>query len=72
MNGNEFLVELRKNPDFGSTVVFVLTTSNDEEDIRNSFSQHVAGYFIKDNVYDSIEKVVEVIDGYWQIVQLPS
>lgn len=71
MNGQEFLTELRKHPLHGDTVVFLVTTSNEDEDIRNSFSQHVAGYFLKDNVGGSLDKVVEVINGYWQIVILP-
>lgn len=72
MNGNEFLKALRKTPAFKESVVFVLTTSSDQADIQQSFSQHVAGYFLKDEAFQSIDKIVEVIDGYWQIVQLPS
>lgn len=71
MNGREFLTELRKDPVYKDTVVFLVTTSNDDRDIRESFSQHVAGYFLKDNVAGSLDKIVEVINGYWQIVVLP-
>ncbi len=71
MNGQEFLTELRKHPRFGDTVVFLITTSSDENDIRLSFEQHVAGYFLKDNVDDSFDRIVEVINGYWHIAVLP-
>lgn len=71
MNGQEFLVELRKDPVHKDTVVFLVTTSDDEQDVQEGFSQHVAGYFVKDNVAGSLDKIVEVINGYWQIVVLP-
>lgn len=71
MNGQEFLAEIRSRPEHAETVVFLVTTSEDEDDIRQGFSQHVAGYFLKDDVDSSLDKIVEVIDGYWQIVVLP-
>lgn len=71
MNGQEFLVELRKDPVHHDTVVFLVTTSDDDDDIRQGFSQHVAGYFLKDKVVDSLDAIVDVINGYWQIVVLP-
>jgi CheY-like chemotaxis protein len=72
MNGREFLTEIRKDPLHADTVVFLITTSSDSKDIKESFAQHAAGYFLKDNVDGSIDKIVEVIDGYWQIVILPT
>ncbi|GLR70105.1 response regulator [Agaribacter marinus] len=71
MNGHEFLHELRKHPKYAKTVVFVLTTSADRDDIEESFDHHVAGYFLKDDAGESINQVVDVINGYWQIVLLP-
>lgn len=72
MNGKELLTEIRGDSDHSGTVVFLMTTSTDKDDIKDSFSKHAAGYFLKDNVQGSIDKMVEVIDGYWQIVVLPS
>lgn len=71
MNGWEFLTEIRHHPQHHTVVVFLLTTSNDEDDIRRGFEQHIAGYFFKDDADNSIDKIVEVINGYWQIVVLP-
>lgn len=71
MNGQEFLKVIRQDPEHKYSVVFLVTTSDDDEDIRQGFSQHVAGYFLKDNVGDSLDKIVDVINGYWQIVVLP-
>lgn len=72
MNGKELLSEIRNDPIHSDTVVFLMTTSTDKNDIQEGFSKHAAGYFLKDNVQGSIDKMVEVIDGYWQIVILPS
>jgi len=71
MNGWEFLQLLRQHPKHANTIVFINTTSSDEVDIKKGFEKHVAGYFYKDNINHSIDKLVEVIDGYWQIVVLP-
>lgn len=71
MNGQEFLSEIRSRPEHADTVIFLVTTSKDEEDVRRGFSKHAAGYFLKDNMDGSLDKIVEVIGGYWQIVVLP-
>jgi CheY-like chemotaxis protein len=74
MSGIEFLTELRHNPDYQKyreTVVFVLTTSNDETDVLSSYEQMIAGYFLKEHTGVGFLDVIKVIDGYWKIVQLP-
>lgn len=72
MSGLEFLKNIREKEAFKKTVVFVLTTSKDEEDILTSYEFNVAGYFIKDEVGANFTKVIEMLDGYWKIVQLPT
>lgn len=71
MNGLEFLSQLRRDPVFGSSVVFVLTTSKAEDDIIASFQKHIAGYFIKDEAANGILSVVALLDGYSRISELP-
>jgi CheY-like chemotaxis protein len=71
MGGMEFLEELRKDKNHEDTVVFILSTSSDLSDIRESYKKHVAGYFLKDDAAQSIERVVDVLGGYFQIVMLP-
>jgi CheY-like chemotaxis protein len=71
MGGMEFLEELRKDKNYEDTVVFILSTSSDLSDIRESYKKHVAGYFLKDDAAQSIERVVDVLGGYFQIVMLP-
>ncbi|MBT1449953.1 response regulator [Glaciecola sp. XM2] len=71
MGGMEFLDELRKQEEYASSVVFILSTSSDSKDIRDGYEKHVAGYFLKDDATESIERVVDVLGGYFQIVMLP-
>ncbi|WP_395338173.1 response regulator [Ningiella sp. W23] len=71
MNGLEFLSELRSREEYKSTVVFILSTSSDVNDIRGSYEKHAAGYFLKDDANESIERLVDVLGGYFQIVTLP-
>ena len=71
MNGLEMLSELRNDPQLHQTVVFILTTSSDEQDIFNAYEKHVAGYILKGDMDGFFVKLVELMDAYWCIVSLP-
>ncbi len=71
MNGQEMLAELRNDPALSSAVVFVLTTSKADEDKVAAYQQHVAGYIIKSQVGDGFLRVMEMLDHYWRVVELP-
>lgn len=47
MNGIEFLEELRKDKSFDNVKVFVMTTSNDEQDRHKTEKLGISGYMIK-------------------------
>jgi len=71
MNGQEMLAELRKDSALSSAVVFILTTSKADEDKVEAYQQHVAGYIIKSQVGDGFLRVMEMLDHYWRVVELP-
>ncbi|WP_020162147.1 response regulator [Cycloclasticus pugetii] len=71
MGGIEFLKQLRADETLSDLVVFVLTTSKSEEDMLSSYKQHIAGYFIKGDSGEKFLDIVNVLDSYWKIVQLP-
>ena len=71
MNGIEFLVELRKDPELSRAVVFVLTTSNDERDKLLAYDKHIAGYIVKSNAGESFINALDMLDRYWRVVELP-
>jgi CheY-like chemotaxis protein len=71
MNGLEFMAALRKHDKLKSSVVFVLTTSQAEEDITAAFDQQIAGYFVKDEVGANFCEMLDMLEGYWRIAYLP-
>lgn len=72
MNGIEFLDELRQDSALSSAIVFVLTTSQADEDKMAAYSKHVAGYIVKKQVGDGFMKVMQMLDHYWRVVELPA
>ena len=71
MNGLEFLRELRADPALQSTVVVVLTTSNDERDKIEAYNLNVAGYLLKPVTFNSFVDVMSALNKYWSLVELP-
>lgn len=71
MSGLEMLAELRKDSALSSAVVFVLTTSKADEDKVEAYQQHIAGFIIKSQVGDGFLRVMEMLDHYWRVVELP-
>ncbi|WP_197035016.1 response regulator [Herbaspirillum sp. RV1423] len=72
MNGLEMLAVLREDPIISSAVVFVLTTSKIDEDRVAAYAKHVAGYIVKSEMCDGFMRVIEMLDRYWRIVELPT
>lgn len=71
MNGLEFLSQVRKDSNLNSSVIFVLTTSRAEADILASYENHIAGYFVKDDVGANFSDMIDMLEGYWKIAYLP-
>jgi len=65
------LTELRKDPEIKHSVVFVLTTSDDEQDKFDAYEHHVAGYIVKSEAGQSFQSALEMLDRYWRVVELP-
>jgi CheY-like chemotaxis protein len=71
MSGLEFLRELRRDPGHRQAIVFVLTTSNAEPDRRGAYAQNVAGYLLKSEVGPELEGLLDLLESYCRLVQLP-
>ncbi|WP_199899255.1 response regulator [Sneathiella glossodoripedis] len=71
MDGIEFVKELRKDPEFSKTVVFILTTSKNEEDKTKAYELNVAGYIVKETAGQDFLNLVDLVQSYWRIVELP-
>lgn len=71
MNGIEFISAVRADPELRDAVVFVLTTSRSDEDRVASYNLNVAGYIVKSDVGAGFVRLIELLDHYWRIVELP-
>lgn len=72
MNGLEFLDELRQDEALRRTIVFVLTTSDDEVDIFKSYEKNISGYIVKARAGKSFEEALSMLDHYWKVIELPT
>jgi len=72
MNGIELLRKIRQHPDYRDSIVFVLTTSNDEQDKIDAYDLNVAGYMLKTDMGTSFTRAISLIDNYWKVVEFPS
>lgn len=71
MNGIEFLEEMRKSKDLLDNVVFVLTTSDDDQDKLQAYEKQVAGYIVKTKAGEDFVNLIGMLDHYWRVVELP-
>ena len=71
MNGIELLRKIRQSDQFRDSIVFVLTTSNDEQDKIDAYDLNVAGYMLKTDMGTSFSRAISLIDNYWKVVEFP-
>jgi CheY-like chemotaxis protein len=71
MGGLEMLEELRSDKTLHQSIVFVLTTSKDDEDKVAAYNKNIAGYILKEKVQNDFDELVKLLDCYWRIVELP-
>ena len=71
MNGIEFLDAIRADPALSRTIVFVLTTSDREEDKVAAYEHNVAGYILKSRAGEDFLEVVKLLRVYWRLVEFP-
>lgn len=67
----EFLGELREDPRLRDSIVFVLTTSNDHQDITRAYEGMIAGYIVKAKAGDDFVELIAMLDHYWRIIEFP-
>lgn len=71
MNGIEFLKIAKADERLVQIPVVVLTTSNEERDIVESFKLGVAGYIVKPVDYHKFVDTIRTIDLYWTLSEVP-
>lgn len=72
MSGTEFLRVVKSDPAYQRIPIVVLTTSNEERDVVESFRLCVAGYIVKPVDYKKFVEAIRMIDVYWTLSELPA
>jgi CheY-like chemotaxis protein len=72
MDGIELLIELRKDEDLKKSIVFILTTSDADEDKVKAYNLGVAGYILKSNPANAFLEATALLDTYWRVVEFPA
>ena len=71
-NGREVLSEIKNDPLLKSIPVIVLTTSDNELDILESYARFANAYVTKPLGIDQFVRIVQSIEDFWlSIVRLP-
>jgi two-component system response regulator len=72
MGGKEFLRQIKADDNLKQLPVIILTTSESEKDILDSYSLQASGYVNKPVTLEDFKKVMEKIEEYWlMLCKLP-
>jgi len=71
MNGIEFLRIAKADEMLKKIPIVVLTTSQQEQDVVESFNLGVAGYIVKPADYKKFVEAIKTINLYWTLSELP-
>jgi CheY-like chemotaxis protein len=72
MGGLEFLENIRKNELLKNISVFIMTTSNEENDKLKAYNLNVAGYILKPLSMESFVAAVTTLQSYWKLCEFPT
>ena len=72
MNGFEFLKIAKADESLKKIPVIVLTTSDEDRNVVDSFNLHAAGYIVKPVDYKQFIKAMRTLDVYWTLNRLPN
>ena len=72
MDGAEFLKVVKADNSLKKIPVVILTTSNSDRDVIESFELGAAGYMVKSVDYEKFVETIRAIDRYWTLSKLPS
>ncbi len=70
MNGLEFLKILKSNPKLQYTPVVILSTSNNHNDLKESYGIGAAGYIVKPLKYEDYARKIKCLIDYWDVNEL--
>ncbi len=68
IGGVEFLKTIKKDEDFRTIPVVILTTSNSAKDIAKSYKLQAAGYIVKPHEIVQFHEALRQVGNYWFLV----
>lgn len=71
VDGLDVLRQLKQDPVYRNVPVVVLTTSAEDRDVRRSYELGASSYIVKPVEFEKFQEVVERIDLYWMVTNLP-
>jgi hypothetical protein len=71
MGGIEFLRHVRADPQLRRTTVVVLSSSDEESDKVAAYTLNVAGYIVKPVTMNGFVEIMETLNKYWTVSELP-
>ncbi|MCC5795296.1 MAG: response regulator [Chromatiales bacterium] len=71
ISGLELLRMIRNDAELHDSIVFVLTTSDDEQDKLDAYELNISGYMLKSDVGGTFMRAVEMVDRFWRVVEFP-
>lgn len=71
MNGHEMVSRIREDSALHQHVIFMLTTSKSHDDRATAYNNNVAGYIVKEKAGQDFLTLVNTLDAYWRLVELP-
>ncbi len=71
MNGIECLRAIKSDASLAHIPVVMLTSSKDEEDLKQSFAEGCNTYIQKPSTFEDLTVTIEKICNYWELNVLP-
>jgi CheY-like chemotaxis protein len=71
LGGLELIKKIRNDKDLKILTIFILATSNSEEEIAEAAQQNVAGYIVKPVTFDSFRNAIKTLNSFWTLCEFP-
>ncbi len=65
MGGKKFLQNIKADDELSTIPVVVVSTSDEKQDIEESYKLHAAGYVQKSDNLDKLRRIIQKLTQYW-------
>lgn len=73
MDGREALAKIKQDPDLKTIPIVVLTTSQADDDVQETYGLGITGFITKPMTFSGLVEIMKSVGNYWfQSVTLPS